>query len=344
MQEQITTDGPPPGGVVVMEENSSNSNHARENGAQQPNTAEASPSDLPFVVSLESEKRTFAPGDDVWVIVSIRNNGTNNPPTPSKARLTRGSVVLVGEERTGIVKQGRLMEGNVAIFEPVIVYLEGSTIPRWRVCLKLPNDVPPSCELGAVPPNGSVIYVITARLSIGKNSASASNRIRVVSSRAMLKTKPADAEGAVLDKAPMCTMPCFPAIFTSSPDAPEWRVMITSKCSFRPGEHIKYRTTIRGNGPRGSSSKFNRIDGLRVSIRRSRWFSDGHGHDVSPVSDFVKPPQLVDFSASAAGSLPIDFQGEFCFVWDYRCKPNMFPSQDRLQFLWVLLQPREGVF
>lgn len=95
-----------------------------------------------------------------------------------------------------------------------------------------------------------------------------------------------------------------------SSTTPEFRVQVPVKTSFRCGEHMKYIVKIRGDGPNGRSQgrAFSRVDGLKVWIRRQRWFSDGHGNEATEV-DYAKQPQYVDFSGSAAGALPVEFAG-----------------------------------
>ena len=277
-----------------------------------------------YEVLLNSDKRTFAPGDDVWVTVQLKaRSGQSLAEDPT---IFGGSVALVGEERTTLV--GGSMHTS-SIFDPILVYLEsGVASTMWRINLKLPNDIPPSCDLGAIPPCGIVLYVLTARLQIpGTGNASqplvGSKRIRVVSTASMSQMKAADVTGNIVDNTSP-SLCCFGTPNVADPrassaglkradsgvlskTAPEFRVQVLSKTSFRCGEHLKYRVTVRGQGPNGKSldRKFNRIDGLRIWIRRQRWFTDGKNEATT--SDAAKQPQIVDFTGSAAGVLPMDY-------------------------------------
>ena len=280
-----------------------------------------------YEIVLKSERRTFAPGDDVWVTVQLKA-----PPGRSLAEdpsMYGGSVGLVGEERTTL-PGGAI--GSTSIFPPLLVYLEASAAATmWRVNLRLPEDIPPSCDLGAIPPCGMVLYVLTARIQIpGSGSAKpalvGSKRIRVVSTPKMAEMKAADVSTYVVDNLTWrffcCTRPSpvqknygsqagqsqDAAGSPTAKNAPEFRVMVPNKTSFRCGEHLKYRITVRGQGPNGRSAdrKFSRVDGLRVWIRRQRWFSDGRAEATT--IDSAKRPQVVDFTGSAAGVLPVDYE------------------------------------
>ena len=315
-----------------------------------------------YDVILKSDRRTFAPGDDVWVTVQLKPTASN--VNIEEGVLFGGSVGLMGEERTTL--PGNITASN-SIFDPVVVFLEPSApSTMWRVNLKLPNDIPPSCDLGAIPPCGIVLYLLNARLQIpgsGSNNQNstytASKRIRVVSTPKMAQMKAADVSSFVVDNLKWNFLCCSSASSTAvsrqdskgfdsvlkntqngggagsfrrnnqmtegSPpppstthsliqppfkNAPEFRVIVPNKTSFICGEHLKYRVTVRGQGPNGRSigRKFSRIDGLRVWIRRQRWFSDGRGNEAVSV-DAAKKPQIVDFTGSAAGVLPADFEG-----------------------------------
>ena len=271
-----------------------------------------------YEVVLNTERRTFAPGDDVWVTVQLRR--TSGAAITADSSLYGGSVGLVGEERTTL--PGGMM-GSSSIFEPILVYLEASAATTmWRVNLRLPADIPPSCDLGAIPPCGMVLYVLTARIQVpGAGNKipplTASKRIRVVSTPKMAEMKAADVSGYVVDNLTFrffcCTRPPVmrqqeTSQMTLEANTPEFRVVIPNKTSFRCGEHLKYRITVRGQGPNGKSvdRKFSRVDGLRIWIRRQRWFSDGRNESTS--SDAAKQAQVVDFTGSAAGVLPVDYE------------------------------------
>jgi hypothetical protein len=265
--------------------------------------------DPEYSVAIDSDRRTYAPGEDVWVTVQLI---TRPPVTPTKKKFkVGGSVVLSGEERVSVLDS---LAGTVQIFKPVVVFLEGSTqIQRWRVRLQLPDDVPPSCELGAIAPCGLVSYVITSRVQISQGPLiTSAKRIRVVSSNILADARAADVPGVMLQPSSFFSLWCARCIKPDDEPAPELRVTLqNSQSSFRPGEHIKYRVLLRGSAAKGGATKMPRIDSLNVSIWRVRWFSDSRGREAT-VNEIVKPPQTVDFSGSAAGILPVDFQGSVC--------------------------------
>jgi len=258
-----------------------------------------------YSIRLAPEKTTYAPGDDIFVNVQLV---INPPVTPTRKFIVGGTVALIGEEKATVVEG---VSGTAQLLKPVVVFLEGSTpVQGWRVRLQLPEDVLPSCELGAVPPCGSVVYLVTCRLQIAQGPlVTSAQRIRVVSSRMLTDAKAADVPGVVMIRESwrdVCTW-CMPKKELEHP--PELRVTLhNSQASFRPGESIKYRVVLRGSAPKGGSFVLPRIDALEVSIWRAKWFSDGRGSEISD-SEIVKPPQAVDFSGSAAGMLPVDFRG-----------------------------------
>jgi hypothetical protein len=299
---------------------------------------------------LETDGRSFVPGDDVWVTVRLKNptenlntsngNGNNNNNNNNNNGIVnkmgvRGSVALVGEERTQLPGG---WAGSCSVFDPIQVFLESSKVGEWRVKLKLPNDIPPSCELSAVPPSGIILYVVTARLQENlqdKTFMTASQRIKVV--RGSVLTQPnITVEGIVLPPPPWWfsiskfILPCCTSYSDSQdsylaggtapppienlnlipPTAPHPVISITliNGSAFKPGEHVKFKLKIRGENPNGGSRILSRVDGFRLWIRRSRWVSDGQGHEMT-VYEVAKPPQIVDLSEGASGILPIEYNG-----------------------------------
>ena len=173
-----------------------------------------------------------------------------------------------------------------------------------------------------------VLYLVTVRLQemSGGPMASATHRIRVV--RGTVTTPPqVTVEGVVFREEPWIlralsscgTVWSTPKTFevplslesrhlSPIPGQPELSVTLLNGSAFKPGDHLKYRMKLLGEGPHGTSKILSRVDGLRIWIRRVRWVSDGGGREAS-ANEVAKPPQTVDFSSGAGGVLPVDFDG-----------------------------------
>lgn len=276
---------------------------------------------------LVAERTTYAPGDKIWVNVTLQR--PDSPPPYA------GTVALFGDERTTLLN-GQTQ--SVGIFEPVVAELEPNAQGEWRVSLDLPKDIPPSCDLGAIPPNGLVMYVLTAKMSktVTLDQSTCTRKIKVVSMPQMAHAGEAASVGFLVPPKQafrgvpqwcsavrredanqrlgsedmafvrQCCLDTRVALGT-----PEFRVTIPDKTSIRCGEHLLYRVEIRGTGPSGKAlgHQFARIKAIRVWIRRTRTFSNGAGLD-NELQDVAKQPQWVDFVGGQGGVLPVGFDSQ----------------------------------
>lgn len=287
----------------------------------------------PNLLLLVAERRTYAPGDKIWVNITLQRPSAPPPYT--------GTVALCGDERSTLLN-GQTQ--SVQVFEPVIVQLEPSQEGVWHVALDLPADIPPSCDLGAIPPSGLIMYVLTAKLNktMSLDQSTCTRKIKVVSMPQMAHAKEAELVGFLLPpkRQPissyllMCggkrertedangrlgsedmafVRECCLQTRTSNTtdNRPEFRVTVPGKTSIRCGEHLNYRVDIRGLGPSGksTSSHFAKIKAIRVWIRRTRMFCDGNGQD-NELQDVAKQAQWIDFVGGLGGVLPVGFESQ----------------------------------